>query len=146
MQPWQILVALGLLLAITEFFTPTFFSLPAGLAFFATGLVALFVDDWKILLLILGLNLGVVYWVFHSYVWPRLVETTAKTNADAMGGKIATVSEAVDPVAGTGYVKLYGDSWGVISKQSYPVGARVMIVGTTGNKVRIRALEPDEDA
>lgn len=143
-EPWQILAAGGLLLAIAEFFTPTFFSLPAGIAFLATSVFALFIHNWTALLLILAIHLGVVYWVFHSFVWPRLHKHAPRTNADAMTGKIGIVSEDIDPKTGAGYVRLYGDTWRVVAKERFTTGTKVMILGTVGNKVVIRALTGDE--
>ncbi len=141
MEPWQILAALGLLLAILEFFTPTFFLLPAGVAFLATSVVALFVHNWTALCLLLAIHLGIVYFVFHSWVWPRLQRNAPRTNADAMAGQVGTVCEAVDPTTGAGYVKLYGDTWATVADRPFSVGTKVEIVGTVGNKVVIRALE-----
>jgi len=134
-EPWQSLAAVGVLLLLIEFFTPTFFTLPAGLAFLATAGLAAFVGDWPILLAALTVNLLIVYWIFQRHVWPRVKKNRKETNASGMVGQLAVVTEAVDPETGTGYVKLYGDSWRVVSDQAYDVGAKVKIIGTDGNKV-----------
>ena len=143
-EPWQILATVGLLLAIAEFFTPTFFLLPAGVAFLATSVIALFVSAWTALLLILAFNLGVVYFVFHSLVWPRLRQTAPRTNADAMAGQVGMVIQDVDPTTGAGYVKLYGDTWQVVADRTFVTGTKVKILGTQGNKVIIRELKDGE--
>lgn len=141
---WQIFVVVGLLLAAAEIFTPTFFALPAGLAFLMTAVVALFLRDWVMLLVILSINLTLIYFVFHRFVWPRLKRDAPKMNADALSGKVATVSEAVDPASDRGEVKLYGDRFRVVAAQSFSEGTKVLITGTQGNKVVIRALEESE--
>jgi membrane protein implicated in regulation of membrane protease activity len=143
-EPWQLFAAVGLLLALAEFFTPSFFSLPAGLAFLVTALIAGFTDNWIALYAILAINLAIIYGIFYQFVWPRLGSKNPKTNADGMAGKIATVSEAIDPTSGGGEVKLYGDNFRVIAKETFAVGTRVMITATEGNKLVIRALNVGE--
>ena len=144
MEPWQTFAVVGLLLGIAELFTPTFFSLPAGLAFLATALVGVFTDHWMTLYVVLAINLAMVYGVFYKFVWPRLAKVAPKTNADAMAGKIATVTEAVDPATDEGEVKLYGDKFRVVAKDTFAVGTKVMITATEGNRVLIRALAEGE--
>ncbi len=141
---WQVLLVMGLLLAAVEMFTPTFFSLPAGIAFVLTAGVAAFVDDWVTILVVLALDLAAVYFVFYRFVWPRLEQTAPKMNAGGMSGKVATVSEPVDPTTEAGEVKVYGDRFRVIATQPFAVGTRVMITGTRGNRVVIRSLEEGE--
>lgn len=140
MEAWQILAVVGVLLLVVEFFTPSFFTLPAGLAFLATAFLAAFVTDWPILLGALTVNLLVVYWIFQRHVWPHVKKGRMETNASGMVGQTAVVTEAVDPEAGTGYVKLYGDSWRVVSDRAFDVGAKVKIIGTDGNKVVVGPL------
>lgn len=141
-EPWQILALAGVGLILVEFFTVSFFTLPAGLAFLATAFLAAFVRDWPVLLGALTVNLLAVYWIFQRHVWPRVQRSQKHTNASGMIGKTAVVTETVDPRAGTGYVKLYGDSWRAVSEQSFEVGAQVTILGTDGNKVIIGPLDP----
>jgi len=139
-EPWQILAVVGVVLLLAEFFTPSFFTLPAGLAFLVTAGLAVFSQDWRILLGALTVNLLIVYWIFQRHVWPRVKKARTETNASGMIGQTAVVTEAVDPDAGTGYVKLYGDSWRVVSDRAFDVGAKVKIVGTDGNKVIVGPL------
>lgn len=143
-EPWHLLAAIGLLLTAAEIFTPTFFALPAGLAFMATAALGVFTDNSTILISALAVNLGIVYGTFYKFVWPRLQKNAPRSNADAMSGKIAVVTEAVDPRTGAGEVKLYGDLWRVISDQSFEVGERVNIVATRGNKVVIEPVGPSD--
>lgn len=134
-EPWHVFASLGIALALAEFFTPSFFALPAGLAFLATAAVALFSQDWTLLSVVLAVNLGIVYATFQRYVWPRLQTTMTRTNAEGMTGKIAVVTQAIDPVSGAGEVKLYGDTWKVIAQRPFSVGDQVRIIRTEGNRV-----------
>ena len=138
-EAWQLLASIGVALALAEFFTPSFFSLPAGLAFIFTACFAAFIEGWTAIYLILAVNLLVVYTTFYLWVWPKLRKTAPKSAADAMAGKIATVSEVVDPKTGAGEVKLYGDTWRVIARESFSIGDKVLITGTEGNKVIIKS-------
>gem|GEM_PF-1709431 len=145
METWHYFAAMGVVLALVEIFTPTFFTMPAGLAFLATAAVGTMLDDTTLLFLVLAINLGVTYGVFYKFVWPRLQKSSPKTNADAMAGKIVTVSERIDPKTGEGYVKLYGDTWRVVAKDAFEVGDRVVITATVGNKVIVRAPLAEEE-
>jgi len=136
-EPWHVLASVGLALALVEVFTPSFFALPAGLAFLATAVVAAFTSKWELLSLVLAVNLATVYATFQRFVWPRLQKSNTKTNAEGMAGKTAVVTEAVDPNTGSGEVRLYGDRWKVIADRAYPVGDEVSIVRTEGNRVVI---------
>jgi membrane protein implicated in regulation of membrane protease activity len=140
MEPWQLLAAVGVLLLVLEIFTPSFFTMPAGIAFLVAAIVAVFAPDLRIVLASLTVALLVVYWIFQRHVWPYVKRGRQETNASGMVGKTAVVTEAVDPASGSGYVKLYGDSWSVVSEQAFDVGAKVKIVGTDGNKVVIVPL------
>lgn len=145
-QTWQVFASLGIALCLAEFFTPSFFALPAGLAFLATAGFALAIDDWTILSVILAGNLALVYATFQRFIWPHLQTKTTKSNAEGMTGKVAVVIEAVDPTTGQGEVKLYGDTWKVIAAQAFAVGEKVRIVRTEGNRVVIAAMSDSIDA
>ncbi|HXS17712.1 MAG TPA: NfeD family protein [Polyangiaceae bacterium] len=138
-EPWQIFASLGIALALAEIFTPSFFALPAGLAFLATAGVALFTHDWTLLSVALAVNLSIVYATFQRFIWPKLQRKSTPTNAEGMSGKLAVVTEAIDPKTGSGEVKLYGDRWRVIAQQPFAVGDHVRIVRTEGNRVIIEA-------
>jgi inner membrane protein len=140
-EPWQIFAGLGIALALAEVFTPSFFALPAGLAFLATAGVALFSRDWTLLSVVLAVNLGIVYATFHRFVWPKLQRKSTRTNAEGMTGKLALVTEAIDPKTGRGEVKLYGDSWRVVADRPFQVGDHVRIVRTEGNRVIVEASD-----
>jgi membrane protein implicated in regulation of membrane protease activity len=144
MQPWQVLALIGASLAVLEFFTPSFFMLPAGIAFLLTALVAAFTADWPTLIGVLVVSLVLVYGVFSLLIWPKLRREAPRTGADGMAGKVAVVTEALVP-GGGGYVKLYGDTWQAVAEQRFEVGQKVRITGTDGNKVLVEALEPRRD-
>ena len=67
------------------------------------------------------------------------------TNIDAIIGRIAIVSEEIDPKTNTGRVKLDGDDWKAESEDGNPheSGERVRIVSRDGITVRVKGLEAD---
>lgn len=135
MENWHIFAALGVILVILEIFTPSFFMLPAGVAFLLTAAWAPLLDSLTANIGVLALHLIVIYTIFYLWVWPRMSKKAPQTNASGMSGQIATVTEAVRPDGTSGYVKLYGDSWRAISEHSFEIGERVVILRTDGNKV-----------
>jgi inner membrane protein len=143
MEPWLILAILGALFAISEIFTTTFFTLPAGIAFLLTAALAPLLKGWPLTLAVLAAWLAVTYLLFYFAVWPRLrKKESPQTGASGMVGKIATVTEAITLESGVGYVQLYGDSWRAISESAFEVGAKVRILATEGNKVIVGPSSP----
>lgn len=135
MEPWLVFAALGVLFALAEVFTPTFFALPAGVAFLVAALIASFLPGWTPSLAVLAVLLLVTYGLSYKLVWPRFQKPKTRTGADGLVGKIAEVTEEITLEGGVGYVKLYGDSWRAISEHSFRVGDKVEILATEGNKV-----------
>lgn len=133
-EPWTVFAIVGVGLIILEIFTPSFFMLPAGLAFLATAALSPLLPNLTTTLAVLAVNLVVTYAAFQRLVWPRVQKAAPRTAASGMIGKTATVTEAVRPDA-PGYVKLYGDSWQALASEELEVGTRVVIVGIEGNKV-----------
>lgn len=135
MESWHWFTFLGILFIVLEIFTPSFFMLPAGVAFLLTAFWSLFIQDIGGLLALLGTHLLIVYWVSYKYVWPRLTRRAPKAPQLGIVGKIATVTEAITRDGNHGYVKLYGDSWRAIAQEEFSVGEQVRIIDTEGNKV-----------
>ena len=135
---WQFFLGLGILLMVSEIFVPGFVMLPIGLAFIMTSAMTPFTDDLILQFLFLGLNLIFVFFVITKFIKPKFKKTSLKTNAEALVGSEAEVTEAITE-GHTGYVKLYGDRWQAYSnqKQSFSVGEKVLIEKLDGNKVII---------
>lgn len=142
---WLILAGVGVLLALAEVFTPSFFLLPAGLAFLAAAFVAYVSPGRTLALAALAGLLLCIYLMFYVFVWPRVNNTgAARTAASGMVGKIATVTEPIRADVGTGYVKLYGDTWRAVGSEPFDLGAHVVILATEGNKVIVGPVTSNE--
>lgn len=60
-----------------------------------------------------------------------------RTNADRILGRRAVVSEAIDPLAGTGAVRVSGVEWTAICDEPVEAGAVVLIQSIEGVKVHV---------
>ncbi|MBE5816138.1 MAG: NfeD family protein [Clostridiales bacterium] len=63
-----------------------------------------------------------------------------RTNADKNIGKRVLVTQRIDPVTGTGYVKAGDVYWGAVAEDNLPIeeGEIVEILAITGNKFIVR--------
>ncbi len=54
------------------------------------------------------------------------------SRTEAIAGKLAHVTEAIDPVRGTGRVNVAGEDWAARSAAAVPAGAEVRVDGADG--------------
>ena len=80
---------------------------------------------------------AIVTLVSFIFIRPMLIKlfykkgkNEVKTNMEALIGRKGIVSEAIDPVTGSGRVKVDGDDWKAVSVNDQPIelGARVEIL------------------
>lgn len=137
----QAFLVIGVVLIILEAVIPGFILLPIGLAFCLTALASLVVEDIGIQLLILAVNSVIIFLLSRRFVKRGAKSPQLMTNADALIGSEATVSEAVENDANAGYAKIFGDSWRAISADGskISVGTKVTVTALDGNKVIVRA-------
>lgn len=131
MEPYHFWLIAAIVLIIVEIFTATF----AVLCFAIGCLFAVGADllGWSINIQILVMVVGTVL----SFVLVRPValkylnrKKEVVSNADALIGRIATVSEKIDFNAGTGRVAVDGDDWKAYSNDGAVIekGEKVEIV------------------
>ncbi len=139
--PYQILGAVGILLALAEIVVPGFVVLPIGIACLLTALLALFTDSWMVLFPVLALFQFVTFFTLRKWFSKQSKEASS-TNTSAMIGQECDVIETIPPVH-TGYIKLYGDQWAAKSEtgQEIKVGSRVIITRIDGNKVWVKPCQ-----
>ena len=84
--------------------------------------------------------------VLFASLWPlarkHLKSRLVATNADALVGKLCTVTEEIDPVEG-GRVKVGDVTWSARSEEEIPVGARVKILKIQGAKVFVEQVKKE---
>jgi membrane protein implicated in regulation of membrane protease activity len=141
MQIWQIYLGIGFLLAAAEIFVLGFFLLPAGLAFAATGIFALFVEGLPLQLLFLGAMLVITY--LASSKLRRSRKPGLRTNVDNLINQEGIVEEEINFEKNTGYVKIYGDSWRALAAAGLVIapGTRVRVTSVDGNKIHVKKEE-----
>jgi membrane protein implicated in regulation of membrane protease activity len=67
----------------------------------------------------------------------RLIKPSDDSNVDAMIGKIALVTAAIDPDNG-GKVRFEGEVWQALADEQIEENAKVKIVAVTGTRVRVQ--------
>jgi membrane protein implicated in regulation of membrane protease activity len=100
------------------------FSLTVQVVFFAAASVLL---------------LAVVRPLFAS---KRIGGAGVPSRTEAIAGKLAHVTEAIDPVRGTGRVNVAGEDWAARSATPVPAGAEVRVDGADGIVLLVSATAP----
>ena len=84
--------------------------------------------------------------VLLALLWPmarkHLKPKLVATNADALIGKVCTVTEAIDPIEG-GRVKLGDVTWSARSEKEIPAGTQVKILKIQGAKVFVEEVKKE---
>ena len=118
MEYYQIWLIAGILLVIIELLTAGF-----GVICFAVGalfsaLAAFLGVDGLVWQLLIFAVASVLCFIFLRPVVLRFLDKKSKdvkTNADALIGKMAMVSETIDPTVNQGRVAVDGDDWKAVS-------------------------------
>lgn len=133
MEYYQIWLIAAIVLVIIELLTAGF-----GVICFAVGalfsaLAAFFGVDGLVWQLLIFAVASVLCFIFLRPVVLRFLDKKSKdvkTNADALIGKTAMVSETIDPSANQGRVAVDGDDWKAVSMDGSVInkGEKVEIV------------------
>lgn len=133
MEIYQYWLIAAIVLVIVEICTAGFgsicFAIGAGFSALAAGLGAGF--TWQIVIFAL---VSMLTFIFLRPVVIRFLERRSKdvkTNADALIGRKAVVSERIDAAQHTGRVAVDGDDWKAVTDDGSVVekGEEVVIVG-----------------
>ena len=132
MQLYQIWLIAALALIIFEIFSATFGAICFAIGAVASGVTALLGGGflWQISIFIV---VSLLTFIFLRPVILKFFDKRSKntkTNAEALVGRIALVSETIDPVAHTGRVAIDGDDWKAVSEGSILIekGKEVVVV------------------
>lgn len=144
MEVYQIWLIIAIVLVIVEIGTAAFgsicFAIGAGLSSLVAGLGAGF--TWQILTFAV---VSLLTFIFLRPVVMRFLDRKSKdvrTNADALIGKKALVTEAIDAAAHTGRVKVDGDEWKAVAEEGIHIAkdAEVKIVSRDSIIVTVKPL------
>lgn len=132
----------GIVLLIAEVFIPGFAVAALGLAGIVTGLAALYGAGLNGQLLIFAVTSLFVFITIRPLVLKYLDrrDVQVQTNAEALVGRMAIVSERIDPQAHTGRVDVFGDNWRAIAVDNAVCepGQRVEVVRVEGTKLFVK--------
>ena len=136
MHPWQAWVVAALFLFVAEMFAAGFWLACVAVGCLAAGAVAAVLPGLLApVLAFCGATL-----LSLAALRPFLLQhlhrrgTAVRTNVDALIGKVAIVSERIDPATNRGRVLVDGEDWRGAALDDMPieVGSKVMIVRLDG--------------
>lgn len=109
-EPWQIYLALAVLVLIFELSTFTMYTIPFGIAFILTAGLSFFVHSIEWQLASIGFfTLVATFWVRQFHVRTQGQQNLA-SNVHSLVGKQVKVTEAI-PAGERGRVQIFGESW-----------------------------------
>ena len=144
MQLYQIWLIIAILLVIFEICSATFgaicFAIGAGLAALGAGLGLN--TTWQIVVFAV---VSLLTFIFLRPVVIRFLDKKSKdvkTNADALIGRKAVVSERIDGAQHTGRVAVDGDDWKAVSTDGSVIekGAEVEIINRDSIILTVKSL------
>ena len=143
MEIYIVWLITALVLLIVEIFTVSFgvvcFSL--GAVFAALGAYLGISVLWQLLIF------SVVSFIAFVFIRPFVVKFLLKkkdevlTNADAIVGRQAIVTEEINPDKNTGRVKIDGDDWKAEASEVLAVGEKVEVVSRDSIILKVKSLK-----
>ena len=136
MQAWQIWMVIGIVCIVIEIFDPAFFFLSLGIAAIITGLLAFAVKSTALQIIIFAVLSFLAFLSMRKLGKKVLAVPVSETNVFALKGKTGIVTKDI-PEHGKGYVKIGGEEWSAITKDSKPLEAntKISVVDIEGNKL-----------
>lgn len=143
MEIYVVWLITALVLLIVELFTASFGVVCFSLGAAAAGLAAYccLSTMWQLLIF------SVLSFIAFVFVRPFVVKFLLKkkdevlTNADAIVGRIAVVTEEINPDKNTGRVKIDGDDWKAEASDIIPVGEKVEVVSRESIILNVKSIK-----
>lgn len=143
MEIYVVWLITALVLLIVELFTASFGVVCFSFGAAAAGLAAYcgLSTMWQLLIF------SVVSFIAFVFVRPFVVKFLLKkkdevlTNADAIVGRIAVVTEEINPDKNTGRVKIDGDDWKAEAFDIIPVGEKVEVVSRESIILNVKSIK-----
>ncbi len=130
-------MAAAVVFLIIELLTPTLIFVSFAIAAAIAGIYAQLNPTeyyWQIGIFIIA---TVVLLPLSRKAAKKLVKPSDDSNVDAMIGKLALVTAAIDPDHG-GKVRFEGEIWQALAEEAIEENAKVRIVAVTGTRVRVQ--------
>ncbi len=126
-------LVLALLAGIVEVIVPALVCLFVAVAALLTaGLAWLGLSPTVQVVFFAATSLLLLLVVRPLFASKRIGGAGVPSRTEAIAGKLAHVTEAIDPVRGTGRVNVAGEDWAARSASSVPAGAEVRVDGADG--------------
>jgi len=137
-------IVLGIALSVAEIFIPTFFLFWFGLGAFAAAIVSIFYG--LVFQLIAFVVASALLLIFTRPIAVKMLlrkESPREINIDAIVGKRAEVVKRIDPLSGTGMVKINGELWRAVTEDNSVVEVEnyVLIQRVDGTKLIVKREE-----
>ena len=137
-------IVLGIALSVAEIFIPTFFLFWFGLGAFAAAVVSIFYG--LVFQLIAFVVASALLLIFTRPIAVKMLlrkESPREINIDAIVGKRAEVVKRIDPLSGTGMVKINGELWRAVTEDNSVVEVEnyVLIQRVDGTKLIVKREE-----
>ena len=143
MAVWQLWFVAGIVFLIAEIFTPGFVVATFGVGCIFTGIFAIFIPNLQIQIVIFVISSAAIFIGIRPFAKKYLYSPQAeKTNVDALVGKIAKVTETIDPKTDQGRAQIAGDNFKAISvnEKSIEKGKKVRVEKVEGTKVIVTQI------
>lgn len=126
-------LALALLAGIVEMIVPALVCLFVAVAALLTAALAWFGASVAVQVVFFAISsLLLLLLVRPLFATRRIGGAGVPSRTEALAGKLAHVTEAIDPVRGTGRVNVAGEDWAARSAAPVPAGAEVRVDGADG--------------
>ena len=129
MEIWHFWILAALILFLAEIFTSGFALFCLAVGAVAAGIAAACTDSWTVQILVFAVvsacSLVTVRPLLLRYFFRK--SRDLRTNADAMIGRVAVVTETIDTACGSGRVRIDGVEWTAVADDVIDAGARVEI-------------------
>ena len=151
MESWHVWVIVGVLLLIIEIFTPGFVVACFGVGCLVAAIFAAFDVSFTVKVVVFSIASLVAFFtvrpLFVKHIYRSDKDAAAKTNVDALVGKVAFVTERIDPSIGKGRASLGGDDWRAITTDDSTIerGQRVEVIRVEGTKLFVKRIVKNQE-
>jgi inner membrane protein len=135
-------VIVALVAGILEVVVPAFGFLFVTLAALVAAVLALLGVATALQVVVFAAAALVFLLVLRPLFVHRLRSTGVPSRTEALQGKLAEVTEPIDPVRGSGRVLVDGHDWAARAAVAVTPGTRVRIVGADGIVLLVSPVEP----
>mgnify|MGYP003735055605 CR=1 FL=1 len=134
MDMWIIWFSIGIICIIIEIFTPGFIFMSFGIGAILTGFLALKMEVFWVNLLFYIIVTFLLFISLSRLSKKYFSKNGKNTNVSALINQTGIVQKDILPDE-KGCVKVGGEEWSAISKDSCGKGVKVVVMGIDGNKL-----------